>query len=145
MPDSSPRHEPASPSGVAGAVTDVDRIAAAQAYIDALVSHDGEGVPFAPGCVRIEQGIKTGFSGNHLRRSLNRGPQYRVIESASQPQYTVTGDEVRAVFDIVTKTRFAGRQVAAHVDETFRIPAGDGRIHHISAKLHPFLQRASRL
>ncbi len=126
-------------------VTDTDRISAAQAYIDALVSHDGDSVPFAPGCVRIEQGIKTGFSGKHLRRSLNRGPQYRIIEAATQPEYTVAGDEVRAIFDIVTKTGFAGRRVAAHIDETFLIPPGDGRIHHITVKLHPFLQRASRL
>ena len=26
-------------------------------------------------------GIKNGFSGNHLRRSLNRGPQFRIIET----------------------------------------------------------------
>ena len=57
-------------------VSDDDRIAAAQSYIDALVSHNGDAVPFAPDCIRIEQGVKTGFSGNHLRRSLNRGPQY---------------------------------------------------------------------
>ena len=44
------------------AVSDKQRIAAAQAYIDALVSHDGDSVPFAPGCTRIEQGFKNGFS-----------------------------------------------------------------------------------
>ena len=60
-------------------VSDTDRIAAAEAYIDALVSHDADAVPFAPDCTRIEVGLKTGFSGNHLRRSLNRGPQYHVI------------------------------------------------------------------
>ena len=126
-------------------VTDTDRIGAAQAYIDALVNHDGAAVPFAPGCVRIEQGIKTGFSGNHLRRSLRRGPQYRIIKAATRPEYTVSGDEVRAVFDIVTKTGFAGRRVAAHVDETFVIPASDGLIHHITVKLQPFIHRASRI
>ncbi len=56
-------------------VSDHSRIAAAQTYIDALVNHDGDAVPFAAECTRIEQGIKNGFSGNHLRRSLNRGPQ----------------------------------------------------------------------
>jgi hypothetical protein len=126
-------------------VADTDRIAAAQAYIDALVSHDGDAVPFAAGCVRIEQGIKTGFSGDHLRRSLKRGPQYRIIKAATQPEYTVSGDEVRAVFDIVTKTGFAGRRVAAHIDETFVIPASDGHIHHITVKLRPFLHHASRI
>ena len=39
-----------------------DRIAAAQSYIDALASHRADEVPFAPECVRIEMGIKTGFS-----------------------------------------------------------------------------------
>src|SRR5581483_5053794 len=102
MPNTSRGEGPAPLPG--GAVSDDDRIAAAQAYIDALVSHDGDAVPFAPGCVRIEQGIKTGFSGGHLRRSLKRGPQYRIIEAATRPAYTVSGDEVRAVFDIVTKT-----------------------------------------
>ena len=43
--------------------TEVERIAAAQAYIDALVSHDADKVPFAPGCTRIEVGLKTGFLG----------------------------------------------------------------------------------
>ena len=54
-------------------LTDADRIAAAQAYIDALATHDADAVPFAHGCTRVEVGLKTGFSGNHLRRSLNRG------------------------------------------------------------------------
>ena len=66
-------------------ITDTDRIAAAQAYIDALVSHDASAVPFAPDCVRVEMGLKTGFSGNHLRRSLNGGPQYLVIREATSP------------------------------------------------------------
>ena len=54
--------------------TEAERIAAAQAYIDALVNHDANNVPFAPDCTRVEVGLKTGFSGDHLRRSLNNGP-----------------------------------------------------------------------
>jgi hypothetical protein len=42
--------------------SDAERIAAAQAYIDALVGHDADKVPFAPGCTRIEVGLKTGLS-----------------------------------------------------------------------------------
>ena len=41
-------------------VGDSDRIAAAEAYIDALVSHDGDSVPFAADCTRVEQGVKNG-------------------------------------------------------------------------------------
>lgn len=122
------------------AVSEAERIAAAQSYIDALVNHNGDAVPFAPDCVRIEQGVKTGFSGNHLRRSLNRGPQFRIIAAATTPEYSVDGDEVRARFDVITKPSLAGRRVCAHVDETFLIP--DGKIHHIRAQLRPFIQRA---
>ncbi|MCB9442299.1 MAG: nuclear transport factor 2 family protein [Mycolicibacterium sp.] len=119
---------------------DARRIAAAQAYIDALADHDGDKVPFAPDCIRIEMGLKTGRSGDHLRRSLNSGPQFRLIERCSPPEFTVNGDEVRARFDVITKPSLAGRRVCAHVDETFLIPA-DGRIHHIRANLRPFIQR----
>ena len=122
-------------------VSDDDRIAAAQAYIDGLVSYNGDAVPFAPDCIRIEQGIRTGLSGNHLRRSLNRGPQYRVIAATTKPEYTIAGDEVRAVYSVLTKASFGGRQVAARVDETFVIPADDGKIHHIRVRFHPFIQR----
>ncbi|MDT5010752.1 MAG: hypothetical protein QOH57_2369 [Mycobacterium sp.] len=121
--------------------TETERIAVAQAYIDALVSHDAEGVEFAPDCTRVEVGLKTGFSGNHLRRSLNRALQYRVIASITTPEYTVTGDEVRARFDLVTRPSLAGRRVGAHLDEVFVIPEQDGKIHHIRAGIRPFIVR----
>ncbi|MGD9621828.1 MAG: hypothetical protein AB7G47_18425 [Mycolicibacterium sp.] len=127
------------------ALTAADRIAAAQAYIDALASHDASAVPFAPGCTRVEVGLKTGFSGDHLRRSLNRGLQYRVIREVTTPEFTVDGDTVRARFDLTTKPTLAGRRVGAHIDETFLIPAddpaGEARIHHIRADIRPFLTR----
>ena len=119
--------------------TETERIAAAQAYIDALVDHDASTVPFAADCTRIEFGVKTGFSGEHLRRSLNDGPQYRLIKSTTRPEFTVDGDRVRARFDLVTKPSLAGRRVGARVDETFVIPAEDGQIHHIRAIVRPFL------
>ncbi|AKK29625.1 hypothetical protein [Mycobacterium sp. EPa45] len=122
-------------------VTESERIAAARAYIQALASHRADDVPFAPGCTRVEVGLKTGFSGNHLRRSLNRGLQYRVIASVTEPEFSVSGDEVHARFDLVTKPSLAGRKVGAHIDETFLIPAGDGKIHHIRANIRPFLTR----
>ena len=121
--------------------SDAERIAAAQTYVDALVTHDGDSVPFAPDCTRIEQGMKNGFSGNHLRRSLNRGPQYRIIGAASAPEYTIDGDEITAKYDVLTKVSVAGRRAAAHVDETFVIPSSDGKIHHIRVRFHPFLAK----
>jgi hypothetical protein len=119
-------------------ITDTDRIAAAQSYIDALVSHDASGVPFAPGCTRVEVGVKTGFSGAHLRRSLDGGPQYRVIRATTAPEFTVVGESVRARFDLLTKPSIRRRRVGAHIDETFVIPA-DGLIHHIRADIRPFV------
>ncbi len=111
----------------------------AQSYIDALASHRADEVPFAPDCVRIEMGIKTGFSGNHLRRSLNRGPQFRIIEACTPPKFEVEGDQVRAQFDVITKPSLAGRRVCTHVDETFLIV--DGTIRHINAAMRPFIQK----
>lgn len=122
-------------------VTDDDRLAAARKYIAALASHDADDVPFAPDCVRIEVGLKTGFSGNHLRRSLNRGLQYKVIKATEISELTVDGDEVHAVFNVITKAAVGGRRVVARVDETFLIPASDGKIHHIRATIKPFIQR----
>ena len=127
------------------AVPDAERIAAAQAYISALASHQADDVPFAPGCTRIEVGLKTGFSGDHLRRSLNRGLQYRVIEKVSTPEFTIDGDTVRARFELSTKPKLGGRSVGARIDETFLIPADDpsgrAQIHHINASIRPFLAR----
>jgi hypothetical protein len=126
-------------------VPEESRIAAAQAYIDALVSRDGDSVPFADGCTRIEQGIKNGFSGNHLRRSLNRGPQYVIIADTTPPDYRIVGDEVHAGYDVLTKAGFGGRRLAARVDETFVIPAespnGTAAIHHIRVRFKPYIQR----
>jgi hypothetical protein len=82
-------------------------------------------VPFAPDCTRIEQGVKTGFSGNHLRRSLNRKPQYRVIAATIDRDYTVLADQVRATFTVVTKAAL-GATRRGPVDEKFLIPASDG-------------------
>lgn len=126
-------------------VSDEDRIAAAQAYISALASHRADDVPFAPGCTRVEVGVKTGFSGDHLRRSLNRGLQYKVIKAVTTPEFTVDGDTVRARFELSTTPALAGRSVGARIDETFLIPADDpsgrAQIHHINASIRPFLSR----
>ena len=122
-------------------ISDTERIAAAESYIDALVSHDGDSVPFADDCTRIEQGVKTGFSGNHLRRSLNGGLQYRIIAATIDREFKVDGDEVHATFIVVTKVALGARRLVARVEETFLIPPADGKIHHIRVRFHPFIQR----
>lgn len=120
---------------------DSGRIAAADAYVDALATHRGDDVPFAPDCVRIENGLKTGFSGAHLRRSLNRGPQYRIIEATTDRLYTVDGDVVHATFTVVTKARLGRRRLVASVREAMLIPASDGQIHHLKVTFKPSLRR----
>lgn len=126
-------------------VSEESRIAAAQSYIDALVSHDGDSVPFAARCTRVEQGIKNGFSGNHLRRSMNRGPQYRILADTTPPDYRIDGDRVHAAYTVLTKAALGGRRLAARVNETFVIPAesssGKAEIHHIKVRFQPFVQR----
>ena len=123
-------------------MTDDQRIAAAESYIDALVSHRADDVPFADNCVRIENGVKTGFSGRHLRRSLNRGPQYRIIAAVTDRSFTVEGEYVYAAFTITTKVRLGRRRVIAAVREKMLIPPSDGLIHHLKVTFKPRLRDA---
>ena len=122
-------------------VSEDERIAAAATYLDAIVSHQGDDVPFTPDCVRIENGLKTGFSGNHLRRSLNRGPQYRIIKATTDRTFAVDGDHVRADFTVVTKVKLGRRRLVASTRDDFLIPAADGRIHHITVTFKPGWRR----
>ena len=98
-------------------------------------------MPFAADCTRVEQGIKNGFSGKQLRRSLSRGPQYRIIAATTTPAYTVNGDEVRAQYMVLTTFAMAGRRAAARVHETFVIPS-DGLIHRIRVRFSPTIVRS---
>jgi hypothetical protein len=124
-----------------GTVSDDQRIAAAESYVNALVTHDADNVPFSADCIRIENGFKTGFSGKHLRRSLNRGPQYRIIEAATDRTFAVEGDHIHATLTIVTKLKFGRRRrLVASVHETMLIPASDGLIHHLSVTFKPRLR-----
>jgi len=126
-----------------GTVSDDQRIAAAESYVDALVSHTADSVPFSPDCIRIENGLKTGFSGKHLRRSLNRGPQYRIIDAATDRTFTVDGQHVHAAFTIVTKVRLGRRRLVAAVSETMLIPKSDGLIHHLRVTFKPHVRERS--
>lgn len=110
------------------------QIDVARSYLDALLSHDGSSVPYAPDAVRHEMGLKTGFSGNHLRRSLSRGPQYRLIRAIRDIEWSVDGDDVTA--DYLLDAGLFGRTLTTvRVNEIFRIPVSDLRIHRIDAKI----------
>ena len=54
----------------AASSTEAQRIAAAQAYVDALVYHDASKVPVRPRVHPYRVGPQDGFSGDHLRRTF---------------------------------------------------------------------------
>ena len=114
---------------------DERRIAAARAYIDALVSHDATAVPLAEKAVRIEAGLKTGFSGNHIRRSLAGGPQFRVIGGIRQLECVAKPGVVETRY-LLDTALFGLNLVVAEITELFFIPE-DGLIHRIEAKIKP--------
>ncbi|NMN96814.1 hypothetical protein [Antrihabitans stalactiti] len=110
------------------------QIDVARAYVDALITHDGESVAFAPDAVRYEMGLKTGRSGRHLRRSLSRGPQYRVILGIRDFTATVEADVVHTEY--LLDAGFLGRRITTvKVVEDFIIPADDLLIHRVDAKI----------
>lgn len=117
--------------------TDSQRIAAATAYLDALVSHDASAVPLADNAVRIEMGLKTGFSGKHIRRSLNGGPQFKVIGGIRELKCVAKPGVVETKYLLDTSV-FGRNLVVAEIKEKFFIPE-DGLIHRIEAKIKPRL------
>ena len=110
--------------------SDEERIAVADAYLMALLTHKGTSVDFHPDAIRYEAGIKTGRSGTHLTKSLTSGPQYRLVKNVREQNWSVDGDDV--VVDFVLDVRLLPKPV--HVYETFLIPADDPRIRRIDVK-----------
>ena len=111
------------------------KIAAADAYVQALLSHDASNVPLAADAHRVENGLVTGVSGADIRFQLDYGPQYRIITAIRDLTWTVTGDTVLG--DYLLDTAVPGvpvRLATAHVVETFTIPA-DTEIHDINATI----------
>lgn len=117
---------------------DATRIAAATAYIDALVSHRATEVPLAPDAVRIEVGIKTGFSGAHIRRSLERGLQFRVIGGIRELTAAVTAPGVVDTRFLLDTAVLGTNPVIAEITERFYVDDA-GQITRIEAKIRPRL------
>ncbi len=107
--------------------TDAVRIAVADTYLQALLSRDGASVPLHPKATRREAGIRTGFSGAHLTRSLTSGPQYRLVKAIRDKQWSIDGDDV--VVDFLLEVHGVPRPLRIH--EIFTIPADDPRIRRI--------------
>jgi hypothetical protein len=77
----------AAPVVAAAACQDNDARAAADAYLDALVSHDASGVPFAPDVRRVENGLVTGRSADEIRKDLDTSLKYKIITALRDRSY----------------------------------------------------------
>lgn len=112
-----------------------EREAAVRMYLTAITLPAAAfRVPFAPDCVRRENGLKTGFGAEHLKWDLHLHLQYSTI---------------REVRDIVVTVDPPGRDGVVHVDftlvtvlglrarvsEDFVVPAEDCLIHSIDARI----------
>lgn len=93
-------------------------------------------VPFAPDCVRVENGVRTGFNATHLHWDLHLHLQYAAIRRITDVEITVDPDGregvVHADFTIVTVLGLRVRVV-----EDFHVPADDCLIHRIEAAIRP--------
>lgn len=114
---------PAAAAPAAASCDDACKIAAAQAYLDSLVTHDADDVPFAPNATRTENGFNTGRSGEEIRHDLNTSPKYWVIMRLRDLEVSVSGDTVTT--DYVLDVGIAGVQLgSSRVHETFLIRNG---------------------
>ncbi|WP_067569879.1 hypothetical protein [Nocardia acidivorans] len=124
-------------SGSAGAAADPmlsRNEAMAEAYLDALVSHDASAVRFTPDATRVEAGLQTGYSGPQLSNDLEHGVQYRVVQRIREVHFTESGDVVTARY--LLDSGVAGiRLMTVDITETFAMT--DGAIHTIVATITP--------
>jgi len=112
-----------------------EREAAVRMYLTALtIPAAAFRVPFAPGCVRRENGLKTGFGAEQLAWDLHLHLQYATIRAVRDIVITVDppGREgvVHADFTLVTVLGLRAR-----VSEDFVVPAEDCLIHSIDARI----------
>ena len=74
-----------------------EMISVATRYLDALVSHRGDDVPFAPECRRTERGQSTGASGDEIRTQLASKIMHG-ITGYRELRWFVDGDNVIAFY-----------------------------------------------
>ncbi|AVZ38723.1 MULTISPECIES: hypothetical protein [unclassified Dietzia] len=118
-----------------GPYSPAEREAAVRMYLTALTLPAAAfRVPFAPDCVRRENGLKTGFGADHLRWDLHLHLQYSTIREVRDIVITVDppGREgvVHADFTLVTVVGLRAR-----VSEDFVVPSDDCLIHSIDARI----------
>ena len=120
-----------------GPYSPAEREAAVRMYLTALTLPAAAfRVPFAPDCVRRENGLRTGFGADHLKWDLHLHLhlQYSTIREVRDIVITVDppGREgvVHADFTLVTVVGLRAR-----VSEDFVVPPEDCLIHSIDARI----------
>jgi hypothetical protein len=97
-------------------------IAACQAYLDALVSHDASRVPLAADCWRVENGADTGASGDAIAKGLE-SPIMQMVAGVDDVRWYVDSDDAAAFFTLQVKA--GERRATCRIAERFRVRDGE--------------------
>jgi limonene-1,2-epoxide hydrolase len=118
-----PRPERPSPRRSAQTPTPRDGvIAACQAYLDALVSHDASAVPLAEDCWRVENGADTGSSGEAIVKGLE-SPIMQTVAGVEDVRWYVDGDDAATLFTL--RVQAGERRATCRIAERFRVRDGE--------------------
>ena len=109
-----------------------DVIAAAQAYLASLVSHDAAAVPLADRVWRIENGKNTGDGADALRKSLESQIMH-TVQRISDARWFAGGDSAAVFYTLYA--RAGESELPVRIAERFRVV--DGRIAEIDAIFAP--------
>ena len=105
----------------AGSDAREDVLAAARAYLDALVSHDGSAVPLASDVWRIENGRVTADGADALRKSLESEIMH-TIQRIDEASWFAAGDGAAVFYTL--HARAGGKDMVMRIAERFRVVSG---------------------
>jgi hypothetical protein len=108
---------------LAWACDDDCKVKAAQSYIEALQSHDAANVPLADHVRRLENNKVNADGAQALRRSLNKGAQYRLIRGIRDLSWYVAGNDVFAIYTVDAGPS-TGTLASGRTFERFRVDNG---------------------
>ena len=109
-----------------------DVLAAARAYVAALVSHDASAVPLADDVWRIENGRNTGDGAEALRASLE-SEIMRTVQGIDDVSWFAGGDSAAAFYTL--RARAGDEDRLVRIAERFRVV--DGLLVEIEAVFGP--------
>jgi hypothetical protein len=102
-------------------------VSAANAYVEALVSHKGSTVPLAPNARRTENGMVTGTSGPGIANDLSTNQGDKSIYDARSIRWFVAGDQAIAYYLLDTgagEGTPSPHTTTEHLAERFRVDHG---------------------